>query len=120
MVLFTNLVAVPAMAATTNQKLFSPCDINKQTANSPICKDKNTTADPVNDKIKTAANIVAIVTGVAAVILIILGGLTMVTSAGNAEAVASARKRIVNAVIGLVVVALAWTIIAFVTDRLIQ
>lgn len=107
----------PALAASN--KLFSPCDVNKYTATSPICKDRDTTTNPVNQKIKTAADIVAIATGVAAVILIIIGGFTMVTSAGNTEAVASARKRVTYAVIGLVIVALAWTIIAFVTNSLL-
>ncbi|SRR6266404_4434610 len=107
-------------AATTSDQLFNACDTNSQTANSPICKDRNTTTNPVNHTIKVAADIVAIATGLAAVIFIILGGLTMITSAGNTEAVASARKRITYAAIGLVVVALAWVMISFVTDRLIK
>lgn len=118
--IITLSLAVPALAANTNTQLFSPCDINKKTATSPVCKDKNTTTNPVNQKIKTASNIVAIATSVAAVIFIILGGLTMITSAGNPEAVANARKRIIYAVVGLVIVALAWTTVAFVTDRLIK
>ena len=103
-------------AASSNDQIFSACN---QTPDSPICQDRNTTTNPVNHIIKVAADIVALLTGVAAVIFIILGGLTMTSSAGNAQAVADARKRIVYAVIGLVVVALAWAIITFLTDRLI-
>jgi predicted small integral membrane protein len=115
------LSPLPALAATTtNDQLFDPCNTNSLTKNSPICKDKNTTTNPVNDKIRVAANIVALATGVAAIIFIILGGITMITSAGNPEAVANARKRIFYAVIGLVIVALAWTIVAFVTDKFIK
>ena len=114
------LAASPALAASTNDQLFSACGVNSKTANSPICADKNTTTNPVNQKIKVAADIVAIATGVSAVIFIILGGFTMITSAGNAEAVGNARKRITYAVVGLIVVALAWTAISFVTDRLIK
>jgi len=44
----------------------------------------------------------------------------MITSNGSPEAVANARKRIIYAVIGLLIVALAWTVIAFVTDKFIQ
>lgn len=108
-----------AAAPTTNDQLFSACGTNSKTAKSPICKPPAST-NPVNQKIKVAADIVAISTGVAAVIFIILGGLTMITSAGNTEAVANARKRITSAIIGLVVVALAWLLISFVTDRLIK
>jgi len=109
-----------AAASTTDQELFSACDTNTQTVNSPICKSRGTTTNPVNRTIKVAADIIAIATGVAAVIFIILGGFTMITSAGNAEAVANARKRVTTAIIGLVIVALAWTLISFVTDRLIK
>jgi len=115
------LLMAPAYAATpTDDKLFSACGTNALTSNSPICKAKGTIKNPVNQKIKVASDIVAITVGVAAVILIILSGFGMVTSAGNAEAVANARKRLASAVIGLIIVALAWALIAFVTDRLIQ
>jgi hypothetical protein len=110
----------PVAAATTNDKLFGACDTNSLTKKSPTCQDRNTTTNPVNDKIKVAADIVAIGTGAAAVIFIILGGITMITSAGNTEAVANARKRVIYAVIGLVIVALAWTAVAFVTDKFIK
>jgi hypothetical protein len=111
--------AAPAVAATTNDKLFGACDTNSLTKKSPICQ-PNPTTNPVNDKIKVAADIVAIGTGVAAVIFIMLGGFTMITSNGNSEAVANARKRVIYAVIGLVIVALAWTAVAFVTDKFIK
>jgi hypothetical protein len=116
----TTATSSTSSSSATNDQLFSACDTNAQTASSPICKDRNTTTNPVNKKIKIAADIVALVTGIAAVIFIILGGFTMITSAGNTEAVANSRKRITNALIGLVIVALAWTLIAFVTDRLIK
>jgi hypothetical protein len=52
------------------------------------------------------------------VIMIIIAGFAMVTSAGNSEAVANARRRIVSAIVGLLIVALAWAIVRFVVDRL--
>jgi hypothetical protein len=109
-----------AYASTTNDKLFAACNTNSQTQNSPLCKDSNTTANPVNHIIKVAADIVAVLTGAAAVIIIIIGGISLITSGGNSEAVANARKRITSALIGLVIVALAWTLITFVTDRLLK
>lgn len=110
--------AVPVLA-DTNGQLFDPCKTNAKTAKSPICQPPTTT-NPINEKIKVAAAIVAIATGLAAVIFIILGGITMITSGGNAENVANARKRIIYAVVGLVIVGLAYTIISFVTDKLIK
>lgn len=70
--------------------------------------------------INIAANILALAAGIGAIIMIIIGGFTMVTSGGNSEAVTGARRRIVGAIAGLIVIALAWVIIRFVTDRLIQ
>lgn len=108
---------IPVKVAADDSQLFAAC---KQAPTSAICQDKGTKTNPVNHIIHVAADIVAALTGVAAVVFIILGGLTMVTSGGNTEAVANARKRIIYAVIGLVIVALAWTIITFLTDKLIK
>ena len=110
--------AAPALAFSSGD-ITLPCNTNSLTKNSPICQTSPST-NPINDKIKVAADIVALLTGVAAVIFIILGGITMITSAGNAEAIANARKRITYAVIGLVIVALAWVVVAFVTDKFIK
>jgi predicted small integral membrane protein len=108
----------PALAVTdANNKVFAICASNPSAT---ICKEKNPTEDPVVRIIRAAANIIALLTGAMAVIFIILGGITMITSNGSPEAVANARKRIIYAVIGLLIVALAWTVIAFVTDKFIQ
>lgn len=106
------------MAASTDQQLFGACNANTQS--SPVCQSQGTQTDPVIHIINVAANIIALLTGIAAVILIIVSGLTMVASGGNQEAVANSRKRITAAIIGLVIVALAWTITRFITDRLVQ
>ena len=115
----------PAVYADDSQ-LFAACDQlakeNKDNPNfkpSPICASRSTTTNPVNHILHVATDLVALLAGLAAVILIIISGISMITSAGNAEAVANARKRILNAVIGLVIVALAWTIVSFATDKLI-
>lgn len=110
---------IPSVALAADNNLFSVCD-NPDAANSAFCKSKGTTNNPVIHVIKVATDIVAILTGIAAVILIIISGLTLITSGGNSEAVANARKRIVNVVIGVVIVALAWTIVTFATDKLIK
>lgn len=65
-----------------------------------------------------AAQIVAIVTGVAAVIIIIIGGIQFVLAGGDSSKVASARNTIIYALIGLVVAIAAQSIITFVLNRL--
>ncbi|MBX4188671.1 pilin [Candidatus Saccharibacteria bacterium] len=103
-------------AGAADTKLFAAC---KQAPTSAICHDSGTTKIPVIDIIHTTATIVAVLTGVIAVVAIIISGFQLITSAGNAETVKNARRRLISAIIGVVVVALAWTIITFVTDKLL-
>ncbi len=90
-----------------------------------ICKQSQAqgTTNPVSGPsgiINKAANIIALVAGVGAVIMILIGGFFYVTSAGNTENAAKAKSRITSAFIGLVVVALAWVLVRLITDRVIK
>lgn len=49
-----------------------------------------------------------------AVVMIIIGGFRWITAAGNEEKIESAKKLISAAVIGLIIVLLAWAIVIFV------
>lgn len=55
-----------------------------------------------------------------AVVMIIYGGFTWLTAAGNEERIASAKKIISAAIIGLVIILLAWAIVWFVTSGLLN
>ncbi len=55
--------------------------------------------------------------GLVAVIMILIGGFQWLTSGGNEEKVAQAKKVISAAVIGLIVVLLAWAIVIFVVSQ---
>jgi hypothetical protein len=55
--------------------------------------------------------------GLIAVIMILIGGFQWMTAGGNEEKVASAKKIISAAVIGLIVVLLAWAIVIFVVSQ---
>jgi len=71
----------------------------------------------VKDIIALAINILSLIVGVAAVIMIIINGLKFITSNGESAAVASAKNGIIFAIIGLVIVALAQVIVRFVVNR---
>jgi cytochrome bd-type quinol oxidase subunit 2 len=71
----------------------------------------------VNGTIKDLINILSVAVGVAAVIMIVIGGFRYVTSGGKQESVTSAKNTIMYALIGLVVVALAQIIVRFVLTR---
>ncbi|MBI5404760.1 MAG: hypothetical protein HY976_00885 [Candidatus Kerfeldbacteria bacterium] len=64
----------------------------------------------------TIVNIISWVLGIVslvAVVMIIIGGLQWMTSGGNEEKVEKAKKTISSAVVGIVIVILAWAIVIF-------
>lgn len=79
-----------------------------------------TGANNAGDIPKLAEAIVDIlswVVGVAAVIMVIIGGFKYVTSNGDSGQVASAKNTIIYAIVGLVIVIFAQTIVKFVIAR---
>ena len=62
-------------------------------------------------------NLVYFLTGAAAVIALIISGYMYVTSSGNAQMVEKAKNGIIYSIIGIIVVASAFTITQFVIGR---
>ena len=58
------------------------------------------------------------VAGLIAIVSIIVAGIGYITSGGNAENAAKARRRIYNALIGLAIVAVASGVVAFIGNSL--
>lgn len=71
----------------------------------------------LNGIIEGAINIFSVIVGVAAVIMIMIGGFKYVTSNGDSNSVNSAKNTILYAIVGLIVVALAQTIVQFTLRR---
>lgn len=86
---------------------------------SSVCETPKDNSNPVARLIGTVVNLVALIAGAVAVLMIIVAGYQLVTSGGSAETVTKARNRIIGALIGLIIIALAWTIIRVVTDMVI-
>lgn len=85
------------------------------------CDDTPAAGEPsVGSVIKTAIKILSIIVGIAAVIMIIVGGFLYVTSGGDSGKTATAKNTILFAIIGLVIAALAQIIVNFVLDRVIN
>ena len=68
---------------------------------------------------KTIVNIISFITGIAAVIMIVVAGVRFIASGGDSQATAGAKNMLIYAIIGLVVVALAQAIVHFVLNALI-
>ncbi len=73
--------------------------------------------NPVTDTTQKIVNIVSVIVGAAAVVVIIVAGITMTTSQGDSGKIKSSRDAIIYATVGLVVTALARTIVIFVINR---
>ncbi len=90
-------------------------------SNTAVCQDQAANKDvknPVIKALKLAITILSYIIGVAAVIMIIIGGFNIIKSNGDAQAVAKARQTILYAIIGVVIVVLAQTLVAFVLNKL--
>lgn len=79
------------------------------------CKE---TQDLTGDVIPNVLNVAFAIAGVLAVVLIIAGGISMTTSAGDPGKVKKAKDMIVGAIVGLVIVLLAYAIVNFVLGAL--
>lgn len=81
-----------------------------------------TTGSPgttITTTIANIVNLISIAVGVAAVIMIIIGGFRYVTSGGKEESIKGAKNTILYALVGLLVVALAQIIVRFVLNKTI-
>lgn len=90
-------------------------------SHSSVCSTQAPGDDPLsgdNGLLIKIANIVAYIAGVAAVLIIIIGAIRYVTSNGDSNKISSAKSAVLGALIGLVLVLLARTIIYFVVNKL--
>lgn len=68
--------------------------------------------------VRDVTNVLLFIAGGVAVLMIVWGGFRLVISSGNPDRVASARSTITFALVGLIIVILAFAIVNFVTGRL--
>jgi hypothetical protein len=104
----------PALVSA-DAKTDIQCGVNQASG-----KDCNATSNPdttVNATVRTVINLMSVIVGIVAVIMIILGGFRYITSAGAAEKVSGAKNTILYAIIGLIIVALAQVIVRYVLTK---
>lgn len=115
---FVSAAPAPEPTATTNTAADQICQGLSAADGSSGCDAKGTNKTATS-LVNNIINLFSWVIGVIAVIMIIFGGFKFVTSSGDSSKVASARSTIIYALIGLVVVALAQTIVKFVLGQFI-
>lgn len=117
-------LAVPAVASADNIS-DNVCngaynlqlDTSSNSSSQSGCKTTTDAGDSFNAILTNVVNIFSVIVGIIAVIMIIVGGFKFITSGGQSEGVASARKTIMYALVGLVIVILAQVIVHFVIGR---
>lgn len=72
----------------------------------------------VNELIIRIINIILGIAAVVAVLMIIIGGFRYIISAGDEKQTSGAKKTIINAIIGLVIIILAFAIVSVVNNTL--
>jgi hypothetical protein len=65
-----------------------------------------------------ATKLIAYISGAAAIIIILVGSIQFITAGGDANKAAGARRTVLNAAIGLVVIVAAASLITFVVHRI--
>jgi hypothetical protein len=106
---------IPAVAHADSNSTGSLCTgagLNVQ--GSSTCPD---TSGSINNIIKWVLDIFSVIVGIAAVVMIVVGGLKYTISGGDSTRVSGAKDTILFAIVGLVVVALAQIIVHFVLQN---
>jgi hypothetical protein len=116
------LIATPAVAFAQDPSdpLKPACDVGKASS-SAVCNDKS---DPNKNPISgpdgiivKGSRLIAILTGVACVVVIIVAGIRYATSAGDPNSVNGAKNAILYALVGLVVAGFAPFIVGYVLNK---
>ena len=114
-------IAVPASALTQQDINNNLCQgSNLDLSSTPATCTNTSLGDPEGGAtalIKKIINILSVIIGAIAVVMIIIGGFRYITSAGSAEGTKGARQTIVYAIVGLIIVALAQIIVHFVLSN---
>lgn len=115
----TFCVALSSLSASATDLLDQAC--TPSSASSAICKDRTVSTDNpltgTNGTLYKVTIIISIISGVIAVIMIMVSGFRYITSGGDAQKISSAKNTLVGAIIGLVVIVLARVIITFVLSK---
>lgn len=106
-----NLTLSPAYAQDPLKDSIE-CSVNSVSGRN--CNDNTNASSSLTNTVRNILNVFSIIVGIVAVVMIVVAGFRFVTSAGDEQAVKSARSTILYAVVGLVVVALSQVIVQFV------
>lgn len=112
---FAVCLAPLSVAAQTSKEVA--CETVQNLRSDVSCGDRSDSGSSLNSLVEAALQIISVVAGVIAVIMIIVSGLKYVTSSGDANNIKSAKNTLIYAIVGLVIVVLAQIIVRFVLSE---
>lgn len=119
---FASTLILPGLAVSSPAFAYNPlgqaCN-HAKAKNSAACQDnRSTNSNPLlgtgHGILYHVIQIIILATGVAAVIMIIVGGMRFMTAGGDPQSVAKARGTLTYAIVGLIVAIIAQAIVSFV------
>lgn len=110
------LALVFSVGVVSLQPAYADC---KSASKQQVLEGSGTSAAACDDNgvtniLRTAVNILGVVAGIAAVIMIIISGFRYITSGGDSGKVSAAKNALIYALVGLVIVALSQFLVHFV------
>lgn len=108
------------VSASAYNPLTQACNSGSKASSSTGCS-IDATHDPISGShgvLRRVSLIIAVVAGIAAVIIIIVAGFEFITSAGDAKKAANARTAIISASVGLIIIIAAESILTFVVSKI--
>ncbi len=119
------LACITTSSASAASGDIAPICSDPEFFNTSTCRDVTEHQDSSSNRfygpnglLTKAAGIITYIGGIAAIIMILLGAFTFMTGSGDANSLAAAKKTVVYALAGLVVLVLPSAIIRFVISRL--
>ncbi len=107
-----------AVLATSSASADSPKSVVCSTLGSGTgCTTTPTNGVDLKGVVGAVVNILSLIVGIAAVVVIIISGLRMITASGDSSSIATARTSVIYAIVGLVVAAAAQLIVKYVLHR---
>lgn len=119
MVASLGATALPPKLAYAEDDVCGNNDIAEEVRKAAGCKEFST-ADKLPSTVLTILNSIIAVSGVIAVIFVIIGGVSYMTSAGDPGKAKKAKDTILYALIGMVICVLAFAIVNFVILKIIK
>ena len=124
--MLVGLFVPTSVHAAVNDPFQTVCS-DSGNAGSTVCQEQNKTQGQTTTSnslygpkgiVTITANLLSILIGIIAVVMVMIAGLKFITSQGDSGNIASARNTALYAVIGLIVVALAQSIVIFVLAKI--